>query len=213
MSSSFGLIGDKSINAFSLPGGPVYVNTGLIAAAQNEGQLAGVLAHEMSHVTLRHATNQMSKQNLIQLPALLAENIAGDGMLGKLAQMGIGLGANSILLKFSRTDEAQADYNGALMAHEAGYNPIEMARFFQQLEAQVGKGTALTQFLSDHPNPGNRVEAVDAEVKQLPARQFTTDTGRFPHIKDVVAHLPARTGPPPSSQADNNPSDTPARFR
>jgi Zn-dependent protease with chaperone function len=189
---TFGLIADKAINAFSLPGGPVYVNTGLMDAAKNEAQLAGVLAHEMSHITLRHATNQMSKQNLIQLPAMLAGAMTGNNLMGQLARLGIGLGANSILLKFSRTDESQADYNGALMMYEAGYNPVEMARFFQQLEAQGGRESALSQFLSDHPNPGNRVAAVENEIRQLPPKQFTTNTGQFPHIQDVVRHLAAR---------------------
>jgi predicted Zn-dependent protease len=148
---TFGLVADKNINAFSLPGGPVYVNTGLIAVADNEAQLAGVLAHEMSHVTLRHATNQASKQNLIQIPAMLAGAMAGHSMLGQLAQVGIGLGANSALLKFSRSAEAQADYNGALMMYEAGYDPREMAHFFEKLEAQGGRQGAFSQFLSDHP--------------------------------------------------------------
>lgn len=188
---TFGLIADKAVNAFSLPGGPVYVNTGLIEAADNEAQLAGVLAHEMSHITLRHATNQMSKQNLIQLPAMLAGALTGDSLLGQLARLGIGLGANSILLKFSRSDESQADYNGTLMMYEAGYNPVEMARFFQKLEAQGGREGALSQFLSDHPNPGNRVAAVQEEVRQLPPKQFTTNTGKFAHIQDLVRHLPA----------------------
>ncbi len=157
---TFELIADKNINAFSLPGGPIYVNSGAIAAADNEAQLAGVLAHEMSHIALRHATNQASKANLVRLPALLAVAIAGGSLLGSLAQAGIGLGANSVLLKFSRSAESQADYNGVLIMADAGYNPIEMARFFEKIEAQAGKSSALEQFLSDHPNPGNRVQAV-----------------------------------------------------
>lgn len=189
---TFGLVADKNINAFSLPGGPVYVNTGLIEAADNEAQLAGVLAHEMSHVVLRHATNQASKANLIQLPAILAGGLAGGGLLGGLAQLGLGLGANSVLLKFSRSAESQADYNGALMMAEAGYNPIEMARFFEKLEAKDGHQGTLSQFLSDHPNPGNRVQAIENLIRQLPQRQYTTDTGQFQRIKDQVLHLPNR---------------------
>jgi hypothetical protein len=189
---TFGLVADKNINAFSLPGGPIYVNTGTIAAADNEAQLAGVLAHEMSHIVLRHATNQASKANLVKLPALLAGAALGGSLLGSLTQMGIGLGANSVLLKFSRSAEAQADYNGVLIMADAGYNPIEMARFFEKLEAQGGKSSALSEFLSDHPNPGNRVEAVEEELRQLPQRQYTTNTGQFARIKDLVTHLPDR---------------------
>ncbi len=91
---SFQVVADKSINVFALPGGPAFVHTGLVEAAENEAQLAGVLAHEISHVALRHGTNQASKANLIQLPVLLASGMLGksSSMLGQLAQVGIGLG-------------------------------------------------------------------------------------------------------------------------
>ena len=182
----FAVVLDPNINAFSLPGGPVFINTGLIAAADNEGQLAGVMAHEISHVALRHATNQASKANLVALPAKLAGLAGGGTMLGELAQLGIGFGAKSVLLTFSRSAESQADYNGALIMADAGYNPIEMARFFQKLEAKYGNGI---QFLSDHPSPGNRVAAVDEEIHQMPPRAWNADTGRFPRIRDLVARL------------------------
>lgn len=182
---------DKNINAFSLPGGPIFINTGTIVAADNEAQLAGVIAHEMSHVVLRHSTNQVSKRNLVELPALLAEAVTGDSLMGQLAQLGIGLGADSALLKFSRTDEAQADYNGTEIMADAGYNPIELARFFEKLEAKGGRDSALEQFLSDHPNPGNRIGAISDEVRQMPRRNYTDDeTGEFVHIRQLVKHLP-----------------------
>ncbi len=206
---TFELVADKNINAFSLPGGPIYINTGLIAAAENEAQLAGVLAHEMSHVQLRHATNQASKANLIQIPAMIAGGMMGGSMLGQLAGLGIGLGANSALLKFSRSAESQADYNGALIMADAGYNPIEMARFFEKLEAQSGRQGGLAQFLSDHPNPGNRVQAVEEEIQQLPRRNYNASTGDFAHIKDLVAHLPNR-GELQSSYRDEHAQQPPA---
>ncbi|MFB3829487.1 MAG: M48 family metalloprotease [Bryobacteraceae bacterium] len=96
---SFTLLNDRSVNAFALPGGPAFVFTGLVQAAENEAQLAGVLAHEISHVALRHGTNQVSKANLLQIPAVLAGAAAGSGsMMGQLAQLGIGVGFNSLLL-------------------------------------------------------------------------------------------------------------------
>jgi Zn-dependent protease with chaperone function len=182
-------ISDKNINAFALPGGPLFVYTGLISLADNEGQLAGVLAHEMSHIRLRHGTNQASKANLIQLPLMLAGGLAGNGLLGQLTQLGIGLGTGSILLKMSRTAESQADYNGAQIMAEAGYNPIEMAQLFEKLEAQEGQARS-AQFLSDHPNPGNRIKAVQDEIQEMPRRSYSTDTRQFARIKDVVTHLP-----------------------
>jgi Zn-dependent protease with chaperone function len=180
---------DKNLNAFSLPGGPIFLNTGLIEAADNEAQLAGAISHEMSHVVLRHATNQLTKRNLIALPAMLAGAVAGNSLLGQLAQLGLGLGANSVLLKFSRSDESEADYNGAQIMADAGYNPIEMAYFFEKLEAKDHSGR-VAQFLSDHPNPGNRVRAVEDEVRQMPRRKYTEgQTVEFRHIREVALHL------------------------
>lgn len=204
---------DKNINAFSLPGGPLFVNTGLLQACDNEAQLAGVLGHEMSHVVLRHSTNQISKQNLVSIPAMLTGAVFGHGILGQLAQLGVGVGANGMLLKFSRTDESQADYNGALIAAEAGYNPLEMAHFFEKLEAQSGRKGVVSQLLSDHPNPGNRVQAVEAEIRQMPQTSFTTDSGQFPHIKDLANHIPAPnrlTSTFQDEHAANSPSARPA---
>ena len=184
------IVSDKSVNAFALPGGPLFVNTGLIALADNESQLAGVLAHEMSHIRLRHGTNQASKANLVQLPLALLGGVGGDGILGQLAQLGMGVGAGSVLMKMSRSAETQADYNGAQIMAEAGYNPIEMAQLFQKLEAQEGQARPI-QFLSDHPNPGNRVKAVQDEINQMPRKAYATDTRQFAQIKNVVARLPA----------------------
>ena len=181
----------KNINAFSLPGGPIFVNTGLIEIADNEAQLAGVISHEMSHIVLRHGTNQASKQNLVALPAALAGALMGDSLLGQLARVGINFGANSALLKFSRGDEQEADYNGAEIMADAGYNPLELANFFEKLEAKAGRQNALVQFLSDHPNPGNRVAAMHDELQYMPRKSYVIDeTGQFDRIKDLVRHLP-----------------------
>jgi beta-barrel assembly-enhancing protease len=122
---TFKVINDPSINAFALPGGPTYVHTGLIRAAENEAQLAGVMAHEIAHVALRHGTNQASKANIMQIPAMIAgAAVGGGGLLGQLAQVGVGLGLNGVLLKYSRDAERQADLLGAQMMAHAGYNPL-----------------------------------------------------------------------------------------
>jgi len=184
-------LNDPKINAFSLPGGPLFINTGAIRAADNEAQLAGVIAHEMSHVVLRHMTNQASKRELVALPAVLAGAVVGHSLLGQLAQLGIVFTANSALLKFSRTDESEADYNGAEIMADAGYNPIEMARFFEKLEDKAGRAGTIEQFLSDHPNPGNRIAAIGDEVREMPRRNYVDDeTGQFLHLRDVVRRLP-----------------------
>lgn len=186
---SFTVVNDPTVNAFALPGGPMFIHTGLLKDVDNEAQLAGVMGHEMAHVILRHGTNQASKANLIQIPAMLAALVAGHSMLGQLAAAGVGLGANSVLLKFSRTDESQADALGAQLMSESGYNPMEMAHFFQKLAA--AGGSAGPQFLSDHPNPGNRDRAIEEEVRTLPQHSYGYETGGFQRMKKELANLPS----------------------
>lgn len=201
---TFEIVADPSINAFALPGGPMFINTGLLRAVDNEAQLAGVMGHEMSHVILRHGTNQASKANLIQLPAALAAGMAGKGsMMGQLAQLGIGLGANSVLLKFSRTAESQADLTGSHIMAESGYDPMEMARFFEKLNTQGGSGNgSISQFFSDHPNPGNREQAIQQEARLLSQKRYGYQTGDFSRMKAAVAKIkdPKPKQPAPDQQ-------------
>ncbi|HVW84895.1 MAG TPA: M48 family metallopeptidase [Bryobacteraceae bacterium] len=187
---TFTLIADPSINAFALPGGPMFINTGLLAAVDNEAELAGVIGHEISHVILRHGTHEASKANLIELPAALAGSLAGSSgsLLGKLAQLGIGFGANSVLLRFSRDAESEADALGSHLMAEAGYNPVEMAHFFEKMQSSGPSNGP--QFLSDHPNPGNREAAIEAEVRTLPQRKYGYETGDFRRAKAQLARLP-----------------------
>ncbi len=206
----FKAVNDPNINAFALPGGPVYINTGIILNADNEGQVMGVIAHEVSHIALRHSTNQVTKSYALQIPAMIA-GVYGQmkgGITGMLTQLGVGLGANSVMMKFSRGAEEQADLLGARMMHAAGYNPIEMARFFEKLEAQGGKGGP--QFMSSHPNPGNRVKYVSEEVVKLPRREFTADTGKFERMKTLAKGMPAPKKRPGTSQGGQAPNQPPA---
>ena len=188
---SFKVVADPSINAFALPGGPMYVHTGLIAAADNEAQLAGVLAHEVSHVALRHSTNQASKAYAFQIPIVLATGMLGNkgGLLGSLSQIGVSFGLNSLFLKYSRNAEKDADILGARMLAEAGYDPIEMARFFEKLKGGGGGGR-MAQFFSDHPSPGNRVRYVEEEVRELPSEKYTKgDSSEFRQMKERAAGI------------------------
>lgn len=188
----FKWVNDDNINAFALPGGPVYLNTGLLKHADDEAQVVGVLAHEISHVALRHGTNQASKANLFSLPAMLGGAMLGDNsLLGQLGQLGIGLGLNSVLLKYSRGAETQADQLGALLMHRAGYNPLEMANFFEKLEAITGNSSGVASWFSSHPNPGNRVQNVQKEILTYDKRSYSRDTGQFARIKALAAKLPA----------------------
>ena len=200
---TFKLVSDDSINAFALPGGPMFVHTGLIKAAENEGQLVGVLAHEMSHVSLRHGTHQATTANFLQIGPALAGAIAGGGMLGQLAQLGMGLGENSVMLKFSRSAESQADYNGGLMMASVGYSPVEMAHFFEKLEAQTGKQGLISRMMSDHPSPGNRVKASEDLAKLLPEQAYNNDNTAFAREKALVTAM--KTKPKPVQPAAGAP--------
>jgi len=193
---TFEVVADPAINAFALPGGPMFINTGLLKAIDNEAQLAGVMGHEMSHVILRHGTNQASKADLIQIPLALAGQLTdNDAMMGQLAQLGIGLGADSVLLKFSRTHESQADLMGSHMMAEAGYDPIQMARFFNKLKT-TDTADAI-EFISDHPSPVNRAHAIALESTRLPQQTYGYQTGQFQRMKKEVATIHE---PPPKKE-------------
>ena len=133
----FHVIKEKAVNAFAFPGGPVYVNTGLFEAIDSETELAGVLAHEMSHVALRHGTHQATKSIPVAAAAAFFGTMIGDdSTLAKLGQFGINLGAQSMLLHYSRESESEADLNGVRIMNDAGYDPLGMARFFEKLQAE-----------------------------------------------------------------------------
>ena len=183
----FKVINQKEINAFALPGGPIRVNLGTIQAADNEAQVAGVIAHEIGHVYLRHSTRQASKAQLAQIPAAILGGILGDGAGGQLARMGLQLGLGSVFMKYSRDAEREADYFGAKLMYEAGYDPRAMAQFFEKLASEDKAGGP--QFLSDHPNPGNRAEAVTQAISQLPPKQFITNTPLFTQAKAAAAKM------------------------
>ncbi len=164
----------------------MFINTGLLKAVDNEAQLAAVMSHEMAHVILRHGTNQASKANIIQIPLALAGQLTNsDTLMGQLTQIGISLGADSVLLKFSRTAESQADLMGSHLMAEAGYDPRQMAKFFDKLNSQ---GSAI-EFLSDHPNPENRSKAILQEAQRLPQQDYGYQTGKFQQMKQAVAKV------------------------
>jgi beta-barrel assembly-enhancing protease len=183
----FHVVQQTDINAFALPGGPIFVNVGTINSADNEAQLVGVLAHEMSHVYMQHSAKQAPKQEWANILGALGGLLGGAA--GDLAKMGIQLGAGTILMKYSRGDEAQADEVGAVIMYKANYDPRQMAQFFAKLEKLVGTGGP--QFLSDHPNPGNRVEAVDREIANWPPEQYLATSKQFLQAKDVAKGIKA----------------------
>ncbi len=169
---TFHVVASEDINAFALPGGSIFVNLGTIQAAETEAQLAGVMAHEISHVVMRHSTCNLTKQQtygtFAGLGQLGAAILLGNGKLGSAVSQGIGIGTGLGFLRMSRDYEKQADLLGAGILYDAGYDPRGLPQFFETIQTKYGAGGA--QFLSDHPNPGNRTEYVNAEIATLPPR-------------------------------------------
>src|SRR6266849_3698412 len=183
----FRVVNQKEINAFALPGGPIFINMGTIQAADNEGQLAGVMAHEISHVVQRHGTRAASKQMKVQMPLQILGALLGRSAVGQLAAAGISFGAGSYFMKNSRQNESEADLIGTDILYDSGYNPQAMADFFTKLEKE-GEANG-PQFFSDHPNPGNRAGAVEREVRSLPAKTYRGGSPEFAQVKQRVAGL------------------------
>jgi predicted Zn-dependent protease len=192
---SFHVVNVKEINAFALPGGPVYINVGTIKAADDEGQLAGVIAHEISHIVLRHSTQQASKASLVQVPLAVLGVAVGRSAAGQLAAAGATLGAQGLLLKYSRDAESEADLLGSQIMYDAGYNPYSMVEFFTKLEQQGGPG--VPQFLSDHPNPGNRVQNVRQAISKFPKKSYHANSGEFEQVKAQVQKMNPPSSPQP----------------
>ncbi|MBS1808188.1 MAG: M48 family metalloprotease [Acidobacteria bacterium] len=167
---SFEVVNASDINAFALPGGPMFVNRGMIEAARTEGEMAGVMAHEISHVVLRHGTAQATKANSakFQLPAIggaILGAILG-GNVGSVISQGTQFGLGAYFLKYSREYERDADILGAQIMARAGYDPRDLANMFRTIERQSG-GSSGPEWLSSHPNPGNRYQVINEEASRL----------------------------------------------
>jgi Zn-dependent protease with chaperone function len=197
----FHCVNDKALNAFALPGGFVFINRGAIEAADNEGQLAGVMAHELSHVALRHGTNQATKAQAAQGIFGIASSIFGGSAGGDLLTTLGAFAAGGVLLRYSRTAESQADVMGTQVLYDAGYDPRALAQFFEKLE-QESKGKSPPEFFSDHPSPEHRVERVDEEIDKLGGvpPNARRDSAEFEAIKREVLALPVVKKPAPGAQ-------------
>ncbi len=180
----FKVVNASDINAFALPGGPMYVNRGMIQAARNEGEMAGVMAHELSHVALRHGTAQASKAQKYGLLAGIL-GIGGQiigGPAGAAAQVA-GQGVGVYFLKFSREYETEADLLGSQIMARAGYDPHDLANMFQTIERQGGGGGGGGGFMSDHPSPANRYARINQEAQYLRVVNPVRDTREFEQVQ------------------------------
>ena len=191
---SFHVVNSGEINAFALPGGPVFVNLGLIQAAQNESQLAGVMGHEISHIVMRHSTNQATKQQGIAAIAGLLGGGSSQGLSGQLKQMGISFLAGSVLMKYSRDAEKQADLVGVGIAYDSGYDPEGAVQFFKILEEKTqGQGGPGLAFFSDHPIPVDREQYVAKEVSGFDPKPYVSESADFKAMKARIAKMHAYT--------------------
>ncbi len=176
----FRVINAREINAFALPGGPMYVNRGMIEAARTEGEMAGVMAHELSHVALRHGTAQATKAqkySLLAGIAGIAGSIIGGPAVGQIGQAAVG----TYFLKFSREYETEADLLGAQIMARAGYDPRDLANMFRTIQQQGGSGGP--EFLSSHPNPSNRYERINQEAAMLRVNNPVRNSNEFASIQ------------------------------
>src|SRR5262250_1368185 len=165
---TFHVVDSPEVNAFALPGGPVYVNTGIVELCDSEDQLASVLAHEMSHVAARHATEMLTTANITQLALIAAVSVVPIP-IPPIAWEGAKLGYVLGLLRYSRGKEAEADRLGVTLMNSAGYDPGEMATLFRKLaDQQRSLPSVVERFTSSHPLTADRVNAVEAQVALLP---------------------------------------------
>ena len=208
----FKVVNVSDINAFALPGGYLYVNRGLVEAAKNEGQLAGVMAHEMAHVALRHGTSQASKAYLGQAGLALLGGLVGKDDRSTeqtIATIG-GFGLNTLFLKFSRSAEEQADVTGAQMMAAAGYDPADMVSFFEILADEQGRNPSkVEQFFSDHPAPANRAARINEEIAMLTVRPIKP-VGGFAQVESQLARMRPAASMQQIAQGQSAPAPAPS---
>jgi predicted Zn-dependent protease len=182
------VIDTDEINAFALPGGFFYVNQGLILAAENESELAGVMAHEIAHVAARHGMEQYSKAQLVQWGTIPLIFIGG--LPGYAAQNAAGVALPLTFLKFSRNAEAEADMLGAQYAWAAGYDPNGMITFFEKLQGQKRQTSSV---FSTHPATGDRIDHVRQLIPRFPERdEYVVSSSDFSLTQDRLAVLSGR---------------------
>lgn len=178
------VVDTDEVNAFAFPGGFFYVNKGLILAAENESELAGVMAHEISHVCARHATARMSKAEIIQIAAIPALFVGGYWVQTAI-QNGLGLGINLALLGVTRDSEKEADQLGIQYLWNTGYDPNGFVSFFEKLQAQEkSKPGKLAGFFRTHPFTVDRIASAMDEERYLPEHEtYIVNTSEFDRVK------------------------------
>ncbi len=181
---SFEVVNQKEINAFALPGGPMFLHRGMMEAAKTEGEVAGVMAHEIAHVALRHGTAQATKAQGFQIGAVAGQILGAivGGAAGSIIAQGSQFGLGAYFLKYGREYEREADLLGAQIMARAGYDPRGMADMFRTIEQQ-SKGGGGPEWLSSHPNPANRYEAIIKEASMLHVDGSAPSPAEFQNVQ------------------------------
>jgi beta-barrel assembly-enhancing protease len=205
------VIDSDVVNAFALPGGFFYVNSGLILHADEESELAGVMAHEIAHVCARHGTREETKSTIVQLASIPAMIFIPYSWAGYAIYQGMNFAIPLTFLKFSRGDEAEADYLGLQYMYKAGYDPNSFVSFFEKVQADEKKqpGT-IPKVFSTHPPTPDRIEAIQKEIATiLPARdQYIVTTSEFDTVKARLQLIEANI-----KVKDSNPNKPTLRKR
>ena len=190
---SFSMADYREINAFALPGGPVWIHRGVLHAATNESQVAGVLAHEVAHIAQRHAAGQLTKNMMANLGLGLLGAVLGNGGGATAAQMAAGFLTNGIFLKFSRDDEREADQVGLQLVRRAGWDGRGMVELFEILQREAKRTPGSVElFFSSHPSPQDRISRLRAGLRP----GGTRDTKQFQAIKARLLQMaPPRAMP------------------
>ena len=189
------VVESDEINAFALPGGFFYVNSGLILAADDESELAAVMAHEIAHVAARHGTEQASKAELVNFASIPLIFMGGVG--GFALRQAAGFLIPMQFLQFSRKDEAEADYLGLQYLYKTGYDPGAAVSFFEKLQAkESARPGSVSKMFSTHPPTGDRIEMTKKNIELiLPDKdQFVVTTSEFNKVKTQLAQLENRCG-------------------
>jgi predicted Zn-dependent protease len=179
----------REINAFALPGGPVWIHRGVLHAATNESQVAGVLAHEVAHIAQRHAASQLTKGMMANLGLGLLGAVLGNGAGGSTAQAAAGFLTNGIFMKFSRDDERDADRVGLQLLRRAGWDGRGMVELFEILQREARRNpSSVETFFASHPSPQDRIDRLRDDVARRPGG--TRDSRQFQAVKARLLKMP-----------------------
>ena len=206
------VIDSDEINAMSLPGGFFYVNTGLIMAADEEAELAAVMAHEIAHVTARHAAEQQGRASFINILSLPASIFTG-GIVGMAINQAAAIAIPTMFFKFDRGAEEEADWLGLQYMYKAGYDPGASVSFFEKLQARESARKRMSSLFSTHPPTEKRVEKTKENIEKFldPREQYLVTTSEFDSVKGRLARLQDQKGPTERDRAPSLRTRTPSR--